>query len=58
MDEINRTGEEITITKNGKPFSVLKAYRVVPETLLGLHKGKIQSKDDLVAHLGIDWDAV
>jgi hypothetical protein len=32
MDEIIRTGEEITITKNGKPVSVLKAYRVVPET--------------------------
>jgi antitoxin (DNA-binding transcriptional repressor) of toxin-antitoxin stability system len=49
MDEINRTGEEITITKNGKPVSVLKPYRVVPETLFGLHKGKIQSKDDLIA---------
>jgi len=58
MDEINRTGEEITITKNGKPVSVLKAYRVVPETLFGLHKGKIQSKDDLIAPLDIDWDAV
>jgi prevent-host-death family protein len=49
MDEINRTGEEITITKNGVPVSVLKAYRVVPETLFGLHQGKIQSKDDLIA---------
>ena len=58
MDEINRTGEEITITKNGKPVSVLKPYRVVPETLFGLHKGKIQSKDDLIAPLDIDWDAV
>jgi prevent-host-death family protein len=58
MEEINRTGEEITITKNGKPVSVLKAYRVVPETLFGLHKSKIQSKDDLIAPLDIDWDAV
>jgi hypothetical protein len=49
MDEINRTGEEITITKNGKPVSVLKVYHVVPETLFGLHQGKIQSKDDLIA---------
>jgi prevent-host-death family protein len=57
MDKINQTGEEITITKNGKPVSVLKAYRVVPETLFGLHKGKIQSKDDLIDPLDIDWDA-
>ncbi len=58
MDEINRTGEEITITKNGIPVSVLKPYRVVPETLFGLHKGKIQSNDDLIAPLNVDWDAV
>jgi prevent-host-death family protein len=57
MDEVNRTGEEITITKNGKPVSILKAYRQIPETLFGLHKGKMQSKDDLIAPLDIDWDA-
>jgi len=57
MDEINRTGEEITITKNGKPVSILKAYRTVPKTLFGLHKGKIQSKDDLITPLDIDWEA-
>jgi len=51
MDEINRTGEEITITKNGKPVSVLKAYRSLPKTLFGLHKGKVQSRDDLIASL-------
>lgn len=57
MDEINRTGEEITITKNGKPVSVLKAYRNVPKTLFGLHKGKVQSRDDLIAPLDMQWDA-
>ena len=57
MDEINRTGEEITITKNGKPVSVLKAYRSLPKTLFGLHKGKVQSRDDLIAPLDIEWDA-
>jgi prevent-host-death family protein len=56
MDEVNRTGEEITITKNGKPVSVLRAYRKIPETLFGLHKGKLQSNDDLIAPLDIDWD--
>jgi antitoxin (DNA-binding transcriptional repressor) of toxin-antitoxin stability system len=57
MDEVNRTGEEIEITKNGKPVSILKAYRTVPETLFGLHKGRIHSKDDLIAPLDIKWDA-
>ena len=57
MDEVNQTGEEIIITKNGKPVSILKAYSKKPETLFGLHAGKIQSKDDLITPLDIDWDA-
>jgi prevent-host-death family protein len=57
MDEVNRTGEEIVITKNGKPVSILKPYRPVPDTIFGLHKGKVQSKDDLIAPLDIVWCA-
>lgn len=56
MDEVNQTGEEIVITKNGKPVSILKPYRTVPATIFGLHKGKIESKDDLIAPLDIAWD--
>ena len=57
MDEVNQTGEEIVITKNGIPVSILKPYRTIPETIFGIHKGKIKSKDDLIAPLDIDWDA-
>ncbi len=58
MDEVHQGGEEIIITKNGKPVSVLKAYHTIPETLFGLHAGKVQSKDDLIAPVDTDWDAV
>jgi len=54
MDEINRTGEEIMITKNSKPVSVLKLYHSLPKTLFGLHTGKVQSKDDLIAPLNTE----
>lgn len=57
MDEVNETGEEIVITKNGKPVSVLKPYRTAPGTLFGLHKGKIESRDDLLEPSGSSWDA-
>ena len=57
MDEVNRTGEEIVITKNGKPVSILIPYRTVADTLFGMHKGKVKSKDELIAPLDIDWDA-
>jgi prevent-host-death family protein len=56
MDEVKNTGKEIIITKNGKPVSILKPYRTVPKTLFGLHKGKLKSKDDLIAPLDVDWE--
>lgn len=57
MDEVNQTGKEILITKNGKPVSILRPYRTVPKTLFGLHKGVVESKDDLIGPLDIRWDA-
>ncbi len=56
MDEVNKTGEEILITKNGKPVSVLIPYRTIPKTMFGLHKGKVNSKDDLIEPLDIKWE--
>ena len=38
MDEVQKTGEEIVITKNGKPVSKLVPFRVIAPSLFGLHK--------------------
>jgi len=57
LDRVNETGEEIVITKNGKPVSILKPYRTVPGTLFGLHKGVVSSTDDLITPLDLPWDA-
>ena len=34
MDEVAATGEEIVITKNGRPVSKLMPYREKPKTLV------------------------
>ncbi len=57
LDQVNETGEEIIITKNGKPVSRLVPLRTPPKTLFGLHKGVIASTADIVAPLDIPWDA-
>ena len=57
MDEVNKTGEEIVITKHGKPVSILKPYKIIPATLFGLHKGKTTSHDDLITPLDVAWNA-
>lgn len=57
MDEVNKTGEEIVITKNGKPVSKLVPYRVMASTLLGLHKDRICSVDEDIFSSGETWVA-
>ena len=57
MEEVNQTGEEIVITKNGKPISKLVPYRSRPHILFGLHGGKVHSHDDLIEPLDVKWHA-
>ena len=57
MDEVQKSGEEIVITKNGKPVSKLVPYRVKVPTLFGLHKDKISSLDNDVFSSDEIWEA-
>ncbi len=56
MDQVNETGEEIIITKNGRPVSILKPYNHRPPTLFGLQKNSIKIKDDLIEAIATEWD--
>ena len=57
LDEVNNTGEEVLITKNGKPISKLVPCRVTVSSLLGLHKGRICSLDEDIVSSGETWAA-
>lgn len=57
MDEVNQTGEEIIITKNGIPISRLVPYQTRPRSLYGLHEAVVQSHDDLIEPIDETWDA-
>ena len=57
MDKVHETGEEIIITKNGKPISRLVPYRVKAHSLLGLHEDTISSGDGNIFSTGETWAA-
>ena len=57
MDEVQKTGDEIVITKHGKPVSKLVPYRHKANTLLGLHKNKITTLDEDIFSTGESWEA-
>ena len=67
MDEVAESGEEIVITKNGKPVAKLTPYKPVseqvpyqdrPKSPFGLNKGRYEIIGDLDdAFLDVDWNA-
>lgn len=60
MDEVARTGQSIVVTKNGRPIAELQPHRPPrAKSIIGLHKGRIAIKGDIVAPLGRGlWDAM
>ncbi|MBV8686209.1 MAG: type II toxin-antitoxin system prevent-host-death family antitoxin [Alphaproteobacteria bacterium] len=57
LDEVQRTGEPVTITKRGKPVAEVKA--VVPAerpSLIGFMKGKLKILGDIETPLDPDWE--
>jgi prevent-host-death family protein len=58
LDEVQRTGESITITKRGKPVAEVKAMADTPKRLtFGCMKGSVQILGDIEeSPLDPDWE--
>ena len=57
MDEVAESGEEIVITKNGKPVAKLTAYRERPKTLFGIDKGRVEILGDPMSPIDVEGEA-
>ena len=57
MDEVAVYGEEIVITKNGRPTAKLVAYRQKPKTWFGADRGKLEITGDIISPTGVEWEA-
>ena len=55
MDEVAESGEEIVITKNGRPVSRLAPYRERPKTLFGIDRDRIKILGDIVEPMPAEW---
>jgi prevent-host-death family protein len=58
MDEVERTGEPLVITKRGKPVARLVAERPRPGSLFGLMKDSVVIKGDIISPLGEPWEVL
>ena len=57
MDEVAESGEEIVITKHGRPVSRLMPYREKPKSMFGRDRDIIEIHGDIVEPLDVEWEA-
>ncbi len=55
MDEVAESGEEIVITKHGRPVSKLTPFREKPKSLFGRGKGMIEIHGNIVEPMPAEW---
>jgi prevent-host-death family protein len=56
MDEVAESGDEVVITKNGKPVSRLVPYREGPRSLFGCFRGQMEITGDIMSPAMDEWD--
>lgn len=57
IDSINRSHEELIITKRGVPKAKLVPLSESPDDFFGFMKGSAVLKDDIISSTGEKWEA-
>ena len=57
MDEVAESGEEIVITKNGRPVSRLTPYREPFKSWFGRDRDIIQIHGEIMEPIDVEWEA-
>ncbi len=55
MDEVAESGQEIVITKNGRPVSRIIPYREKRKLVFGEMRGLIKTYADIVEPMPAEW---
>jgi prevent-host-death family protein len=57
LDEVERTGKALVVTKNGKPIAEIAPYRKPKGNFVGLFKGRGEIVGDIISPIDVEWDA-
>jgi prevent-host-death family protein len=58
LDEVERTGDRLVITKKGKPVAELVPHKTAKHGLLGLFKGRMEILGDIVSPIDVEREAL
>lgn len=56
IDEIAAIGQELVITKHGRPVSRLVPYRKRPKTLFGIDRGRFEIVGNVGDPIDVEWE--
>jgi prevent-host-death family protein len=58
LDEVERTGGRLVITKKGRPVAELVPHKSKKRGLLGLYKGRMEIVGDIISTIDVEWEAL
>lgn len=58
LDEVEQTGNRLTITKKGKPVADIVPHKPEKRELIGLLKGRVEILGDIISPIDVEWEAL
>ena len=58
MDEVERTGQPVVITKKGKPVAELIPHRPRTKNARGILKDELFITGDIISPIDVEWNAL
>lgn len=58
LDEVERSGQAVIITKHGKPVAELVPHRTAKRNARGILKDKLFVVGDIMSPIDVEWDAL
>jgi prevent-host-death family protein len=58
LDEVERTGDKLVITKKGKPVAEVIPHKPAKRSPLGIWKGRMEILGDIISPIDVEWEAL
>jgi len=58
IDEVERTGGRLVITRDGKPIAGLATHRSRKRNVRGILKGRLFITGDIISPIDVEWNAL
>jgi len=58
LDEVERTGGRLVVTKNGKPVADVVPHVSAKRDFIGLFKGRGEIIGDIISPIDVEWEAL